>query len=456
MTALKAADVDAFVARPDAARPVVLIYGPDSGLVSERAQTIVRASVDNPDDPFSLVRIEGDDLSGNPLRLVEEANTIPLFGGRRAIWVKPTSRNIASAVESLIAATSPDCRVVIEAGDLKKSSPLRTLCERAKNAVALPCYADGERELARLVDDEMKQAGLTIAPDARAALRSVSRRRPRRLAQRDPQARALCAEERPGDARRRAGRGGGCLHARARQCGRRGLCRKDRRCRNAIFARRAPPAPRPARLRSRPCGRSRTCTGCGSPSTTAPRSAKPSPARGRRFTFAARPLSRPRLRTWTSERLAARDGAIVGRGVRNPQAAGARRSHRASRAHRDCRECAAAEFVDPSGSVARRFELSNSQASSSLACGIPRELSDFIFDFAPRRTSSSSQMRELRLHSQRGSRAPYGAPGSAVPLRRSTATGLATAGLALRRSTAAFMDGGTPLPRRRVRRCYRP
>ena len=44
MTALKAADVDAFVARPDAARPFVLIYGPDSGLVSERAQTIVRAA----------------------------------------------------------------------------------------------------------------------------------------------------------------------------------------------------------------------------------------------------------------------------------------------------------------------------------------------------------------------------------------------------------------------------
>ena len=80
----------------------------------------MRASVDNPDDPFSLVRIDGDDLSGNPLRLVEEANTIPLFGGRRAIWVKPASRNIAPAVEAVIAAPSPDCRVVIEAGDLQK------------------------------------------------------------------------------------------------------------------------------------------------------------------------------------------------------------------------------------------------------------------------------------------------------------------------------------------------
>ncbi|MBZ0141191.1 MAG: DNA polymerase III subunit delta, partial [Pseudorhodoplanes sp.] len=84
MTALKTSEIDAFVARPDPARSVVLIYGPDAGLVGERAQAIVRASVDNIDDPFSLVRLEGDDLSANPLRLVEEANTIPLFGGRRA------------------------------------------------------------------------------------------------------------------------------------------------------------------------------------------------------------------------------------------------------------------------------------------------------------------------------------------------------------------------------------
>ena len=61
---------------------------------------------------------------------------------------------------ALLAATSPDCRVVIEAGDLKRSAPLRALCERARNAVALPCYADAERDLVRLIDDEMRDAGL--------------------------------------------------------------------------------------------------------------------------------------------------------------------------------------------------------------------------------------------------------------------------------------------------------
>jgi DNA polymerase-3 subunit delta len=170
MVALKAAEVDRFVARPDSARPILLVFGPDAGLVGERAEALIRVSVDDPRDPFQLARLEGDDLASEPARLIEEANTIPPFGGRRAIWVKAGSRNFAPAVEALIASPAPGCRVVIEAGDLRRGAPLRAICERAKNAVALPCYLDGERDLVRLIDDELREAGLSIAPGARAAL----------------------------------------------------------------------------------------------------------------------------------------------------------------------------------------------------------------------------------------------------------------------------------------------
>ncbi|MGA7975029.1 MAG: DNA polymerase III subunit delta [Pseudolabrys sp.] len=173
MTAIKAADIDRFIARPNPAMPVVLVYGPDAGLVRERVDALVRASVDDPNDPFALARLEPEDLSANPSRLVEEAHTVPLFGGRRAVWAKAGSRNIAPAVEAVIAAPSDECRVIIEAGDLKKSSPLRAMCEKAKVAAALPCYVDNERDLARLIDNEMREANLTIAPDARAALQSL-------------------------------------------------------------------------------------------------------------------------------------------------------------------------------------------------------------------------------------------------------------------------------------------
>ena len=173
MTALKGPEIDRFLAKPDPAQPIVLVYGPDAGLVRERVEALVKLSVDDPGDPFSFVRIEGEDLSGNPSRLVEEAHTVPLFGGRRAVLVKAGARNIAPAVEPVVAAPSSECRVIIEAGDLKKSSPLRALCEKAKVAAALPCYVDNAAALARLIDEEMRAAGLTIAPDARTALQSL-------------------------------------------------------------------------------------------------------------------------------------------------------------------------------------------------------------------------------------------------------------------------------------------
>ena len=69
----------------------MLVYGPDAGLVRERADALVRASVDDPNDPFAFVRIEGEELSANPSRLVDEAHTVPLFGGRRAVLVKASS-----------------------------------------------------------------------------------------------------------------------------------------------------------------------------------------------------------------------------------------------------------------------------------------------------------------------------------------------------------------------------
>jgi len=170
MTAIKAADVDRFIAKPDGNQTIVLVYGPDAGLVRERVDALVRASVDDPADPFTFVRIEGDELAANPSRLVEEAHTIPLFGGRRAVLVKAGSRNIAGAVETVIAAPSTECCIIIEAGNLGKSAPLRALCEKAKVAAALPCYADNTRALGQLIDEEVRAANLTIEGDARSAL----------------------------------------------------------------------------------------------------------------------------------------------------------------------------------------------------------------------------------------------------------------------------------------------
>ena len=189
MVALRGKDIDAFLARPDPGRPIILLHGPDAGLVRERADGLIASAIDDPNDPFSLVKIDGDELSVEPSRLIDEAMTMPLFGGRRAIRVRAGSRNFASGVETLSEMPVKDCRIVIEAGELRPESPLRKACERAKTAVAIGCYPDTERDLAKLMDDELRLANLRIAQDARAALlsflggdRQASRNELRKLA----------------------------------------------------------------------------------------------------------------------------------------------------------------------------------------------------------------------------------------------------------------------------------
>jgi DNA polymerase-3 subunit delta len=189
LVALRGKEIDSFLARPDSGRPIILLYGPDAGLVRERADALLASAVDDPNDPFSLVRLDGDELSAEPSRLVDEALTVPLFGGRRAIRVRAGSRSFASGVDTLAEMPLKDCRIVIEAGELRPESPLRKACERAKTAVAIGCYPDGERDLARLIDDELRTANLRIAPDARASLmallggdRQASRNELRKLA----------------------------------------------------------------------------------------------------------------------------------------------------------------------------------------------------------------------------------------------------------------------------------
>jgi len=173
MVALRGKDIDAYLARPDPARPIVLLYGPDAGLVRERADALIATAVDDPNDPFSLVKLDGDELAAEPSRLVDEALTVPLFGGRRAIRVRAGSRSFAPGVDTLADTPLKDCRIVIEAGDLRAESPLRKACERAKSAVAIACYPDGERDLAKLIDDELRLANLRIAADARATLTTL-------------------------------------------------------------------------------------------------------------------------------------------------------------------------------------------------------------------------------------------------------------------------------------------
>lgn len=173
MAELRPADVDQFLARPDPAIRLILIHGNDSGLVSERAAAIAAAVTGGSADALGQVRLDQSDLSADPSRLADEAYEVPLFGGTRCITVRTAGNVSLAPFEPLIASPPEDAYVVVMAGELRKTSPLRKLFAAAPHAVAIACYADDAKGLDRLIDQDVAAAGLAIADDARAALKDL-------------------------------------------------------------------------------------------------------------------------------------------------------------------------------------------------------------------------------------------------------------------------------------------
>jgi DNA polymerase-3 subunit delta len=169
MVALKGADIDRFIRSPDPRYAILLVYGPDAGLVHERCRTLARGKVENPDDPFQLIRMDGDDIGNDSSRIVDEANTLGLFGGKRAIWLRIGSRHILSALEPLWS-EKPENPLIIEAGDLPAKHALRAQAEKSAFAMALPCYADEGRSLPLLIEEILGEHGLKASAEAKAMM----------------------------------------------------------------------------------------------------------------------------------------------------------------------------------------------------------------------------------------------------------------------------------------------
>ena len=171
MTILKAASLPSFLRGDLETAIAVLVYGPDEGGVRERANAITVAVVGEAPDPFAVVKLDDADLASDPGRLADEAQALSLLGGRRVVRVENAGSAFAKAVEPLAAAGVTANIVVAEAGNLPRSSKLRSIFETGKRLWCIPCYEDSAGDLQELIADEL--AGFALDANAREALASL-------------------------------------------------------------------------------------------------------------------------------------------------------------------------------------------------------------------------------------------------------------------------------------------
>ena len=124
-------DIDRFVANPDPAAQVILIFGPDQGLVRERANRLAKTVLDDLSDPFRMTDLSDTDLKQDPARLADEAAAISMMGGRRVVRVRHAGDSLSKTVKSFLENPAGDALILLEGGELTPRSSLRKILEAA-------------------------------------------------------------------------------------------------------------------------------------------------------------------------------------------------------------------------------------------------------------------------------------------------------------------------------------
>jgi DNA polymerase-3 subunit delta len=152
--------VPAFLRDPGACR-VVLLYGEDHGMIRDRASALVRAVAGSLDDPFLIAELGREDAG----TLADEANSLPLTGGRRVVRLRETTDAVADRVAGILKSAAP-ALVILEAAGLATRSRLRSVVEAAPDGVAIGCYPEEGRALGDTIRAVLGDAGVAIDADA--------------------------------------------------------------------------------------------------------------------------------------------------------------------------------------------------------------------------------------------------------------------------------------------------
>ena len=144
------------VDQPDRTIRFYLFYGHDEGQARGLGARLVEAL------GATKLAVAASAIKSDPALLADEAAAMSLFGGPRAIWIEPASKDIEEGVRALLDGPPPESAVIAVGGSFTKSSPLVKLAETSRLALAFGAYPPEGQAAERMVIDLGRRFGLKI------------------------------------------------------------------------------------------------------------------------------------------------------------------------------------------------------------------------------------------------------------------------------------------------------
>ncbi len=165
-----------------------ILFGPDQGMVRERAKVIAQQIVDDLSDAFQVARPALKALGDTPSLLADEMAALSMLGGRRLIWLESADKSALEPIKLALAGTG-DGFLLVTAGDIRKTDALVKPFIGAKDTLAIACYSDEGGSLVDVVRESLGSHGHSVTQDAMRYLvdhlgadRGVSRQELEKLA----------------------------------------------------------------------------------------------------------------------------------------------------------------------------------------------------------------------------------------------------------------------------------
>ncbi|MHB1304117.1 MAG: DNA polymerase III subunit delta [Acidiphilium sp.] len=159
---VEARQVERMLADPGRMR-LVLVYGPDTSLVADRARGLARRVAGSLDDPFRLTELDAEQAE----RLPEAASAQAFGGGRLVVLLRDIGDRQAPFIEAALGAPG-DALIVATAGDLPTRSKLRGFAEKHADAAAIACYLPDAGARGPALEAALREAGAAIDREALA------------------------------------------------------------------------------------------------------------------------------------------------------------------------------------------------------------------------------------------------------------------------------------------------
>ena len=134
-----------------------LLYGPEPTITRFRFEVIAKKIVNDLADPFLVSQLSSEKIKEDKAILTDEFYSIAMLGGRRLIMIKDCDAHTVQALKILLSdpqyGRKSDNFILIQGGDMDKSSALRKLVEESQFLMAIPCYEEDVTSLRKSVSE---------------------------------------------------------------------------------------------------------------------------------------------------------------------------------------------------------------------------------------------------------------------------------------------------------------